>query len=228
MPLSALLAALVLSGAPDAGTSAPFSWDVPGQLALVRVGNKLDRDGLPMVIYAARSKWKLGDLLTHYAKRFEREGFYLPGRVRLPGFDSPRVVALDETKMISFLVYGAPMPDGTTSLILGAADLGHRKLAATSGLPVFPGARHVTTFNVEQATALSFTITASEAELIDFYRSVLPSGGWKERQPGVFIREGRAVKVLAKPSGQELSVMVIDSLDEDAPLSGIAGGSRSP
>lgn len=213
--MTPLVLALALSATPDAGAP-PFSWDVPGVLTLVPVGKRLDNNGLPIVVYAARSKWKLKDLLEHYARRFVSEGFYLPRRARMPGFDAPRVMALDATQMVSFLVYGWPEPDGTTTLMLGAADLGHRKPATKSGLPVFPAAQHVTTFNVEQGSALSFTAKATEAEIIDFYRSVLPSGGWREREPGVFVREGRAVKVLAKPQGAALSVVVLEGYDDAA------------
>lgn len=219
------MVALALCAAPDAG--AVFSWDVPGQLTLVRVGQRLERDGLPMVVYAARSKWTLSELLAHYARRFSDAGFYLPRGVQLPGLRGPRLVAFDDVKRVSFLVYGWPEADGTTTLMLGAADLGHRKPAAQGGLPVFPAAKHVTTFDAEQGTALSFTAKATEAEVIDFYRSVLPSGGWREREPGIFVREARAVKVLAKPRGDELSVVVLESFDDGA-ISGTEGGSGTP
>lgn len=226
MPVSPLLVAVLLSAAPDAGAAPPFSWDVPGQLTLVRAGKTLDSGGLPIVVFAARSKWKLRDLLTHYARRFADAGFYLPKAVRMPGFDAPRVVALDPMTMVSFLVYGWAEPDGTTTLMLGAADLGHRKPATQSGLPVFPAATHVTTFNVEQGTAVSFNAKGTEAEVLDFYRSVLPTGGWREREAGIFVRESRAVKVLTKSQGAELSVMVLESYDDGA--ANVLEGSAPP
>lgn len=218
MPVSGLLLALALAGAPDAGArDAPFSWDVPGLLTLVPVGTRLEHNGLPLAVYAARSKWKLNDLLEHYAKRFAASGFYLPSNVALRGLTRQRVVALDDVKMVSFLVYGWPERDGTTTLMLGAADLGHRKPVVGSALPAFPGAKHLANFNLEQGLALSFTAQATEAEVMDFYRSVLPSGGWREREPGVFVREARAVKVLAKKDREGLAVVVLESFDEGAP-----------
>ncbi len=216
----AVVAAALLSASPDAGTPAlaPFSWDVPGQVRLVPVGKQLEGGGLPMVVYLANSTWDLDRLLLHYAARFAEAGYFIPPRMgRIKGLKLPRVVALDDVRMVSFLVYGWPEADGTTTLVLGAADIKNRKPAAGGEVPVFPGARSPTRFNVELANALSFTASATQEEVIDFYRSVLPSGGWKEREPGVFVKEGRAVRVLAKKQGAEISVVVLEQTD-DAPM----------
>jgi len=209
-----VLAAALLAASPDAG-AAPFSWDVPGQLQLVPVGKKLEAGGLPMAVFLARSSWELDRLLLHYAGRFAEAGFFIPPKMgRIKGLKLPRVVALDDVRMVSFLVYGWPEADGTTTLVLGAADLQHRKQGAGGTLPVFPGAKSPTSFNLELATAVSFTVSATQGEVIDFYRSVLPSGGWKEREPGSFVKEGRVVRVLAKPQGGLLSVVVLEQADE--------------
>jgi len=225
--LSAGLLALALSASPDAGAP-PFSWDVPGVITLVPAGDHLSRNGLPLAVFAARSKWKLNELLAHYAKRFSQAGFYLPRGVALPGLRFSRVVALDDVHMISFLVYGWQEPDGTTTLMLGASNLGKRQPVAQNGLPVFPAATHLTSFNLEQAVALSFTVKATDAEVLDFYRSVLPSGGYVEREPGVFVRGERAVKVLVKKDGEALSVVVLEGADDGLAINGTEGGSRTP
>ena len=215
----AVVLAVSLSAAPDAGAP-PFSWDVPGQLQLVPAGKQFERDGLPMAVFLARSSWELDRLLLHYAARFAAAGFFIPPKLgRLPGLKLPRLVALDDSKMVSFLVYGWPEPDGTTTLVLGAADLAHRRTTPPGGLPVFPGATAVTNFNVELATAVSFTAKATEAEVLDYYRSVLPAGGWKEREPGTFVKGARAVRVLAKKQGSGLAVVVLDQAD-DGPVAG--------
>ena len=213
----AVLAAVLLTASPDAGAP-PFSWDVPGQLQLVPVGKKLEGGGLPMVVFLAKSSWELDRLLLHYAARFADAGYFIPPKMgRITDLKLPRVVALDDVKMVSFLVYGWPEADGTTTLVLGAADLAHRKQAGGGTLPVFPGASSPAHFNVELATAVSFTVKATQEEVIDFYRSVLPSGGWKEREPGAFVKERRVVRVLAKKQGASLSVVVLEQAD-DAPL----------
>jgi len=218
--VTALLLVLALASAPDAGAPRTFSWDVPEVVAVVPVGNGLEVGGLPLKIFAVRSRWGLDELIIHYAKRFADAGFYLPmGRMRpLPGLKLPRVVALDVESKVSYLVYGWPEADGTTTLILGAADLGARQAKAQGAFPVFPGATKVTTFRLEIAEATSFTAKATEAEVIDFYRSVLPPGGWKEREPGVFVRGGRVVRVLARPEKTGwLGVVVLEQADEPLP-----------
>lgn len=215
--MTALVLSLALAAAPDAGTPRAFAWNVPDVVAVVPVGKDLEFGGLPLKIYAVRSKWELDALIIHYAKRFTEAGFYLPmGNMRrLPGLELPRVVALDVEAKVSYLVYGWPEADGTTTLMLGAADLGARKSKADGKFPAFPGATQVTTFRLELAEATSFMAKASEAEVIDFYRSVLPPAGWKEREPGVFVQGGRAVRVLARREKSGLlGVVVLEQADE--------------
>jgi hypothetical protein len=60
---------------------------------------------------------------------------------------------------------------------------------------------------------LAFTTSATEAEVVDFYRQVLGSGGFTERDPGTFVKQGQMVRVMAKPAGKEISVVVIDQPD---------------
>lgn len=225
---AAVLVAALLAAAPDAGVT-PFSWDVPGQLDLVPVGRRLERDGLPLAISLARSSWDLDRLLLHYAGRFAAAGYFIPPRLgRITGLKLPRVVALDDVNLVSFLVYGWPEPDGTTTLVLGAADLGHRKRQGGGVLPVFPGATAVTHFNLEQVHAVSFSAKAAQAEVIDYYRAVLPSGGWVEREPGLFVKAGRQLTVLAKKQGPgSLGVVLLEQSDA-VPVSETAGGPGSP
>jgi hypothetical protein len=207
-----------LAVAPDAGVARPFEWNVPRLITLVPVGNRLEVNGLPMQIFAARSKESLDNLIIHYAQRFLDEGLYLPFTFigPRPGGRLPKVVAFDPERKLSYLVYGWPEGDGTTTLILGAADLGARSQRSTGSYPAFPGASAVTRFQLEYAEAVSFTAKATEAEVIDFYRSILSAGGWKEREPGVFVRGGRAVRVLARASKTKglLGVVVLEQADE--------------
>ena len=47
----------------------------------------------------------------------------------------------------------------------------------------------------------------------------LPSGGWKEREPGAFVKDSRVIRVLAKKQklSTELSVVVLEQSD-DGPM----------
>jgi hypothetical protein len=211
--MTSLVAALVLLAA-DGGV--PFEWDVPGVVRAVPVGATLERDGIPMRAFAVNSKWPIDQLLDHYRKRFGDAGFFLtPIDGRLSKLKLPKVAAYDERRQLSYLVYGWSEGDGTSTLIVGSADLAHRKPPPTggTGLPLFPGAKSALRFELEGAHALSFTAEAKSDEVIAYYRSVLPSGGWNEREPGSFVKDGRVVRVLARGKGSRLDVVVLDQPD---------------
>ncbi len=212
--MTALVLALALAA--DAGAAPAFEWDVPAMVALARVGDDgLELDGLPLRISIARSKWDGEQLLRHYTARFEAAGFFIPPKLEpMKGFKLPRITALDPERMISYIVWTWPEPDGTWSIVLGSADLaGRRPRAGAGGLPQFPAATSATSFNLEYAQGLTFRATATPDEVIGFYRATLPSGGWREREPGTFERRGRLVRVLAKPDGKALSVVVLEEPD---------------
>ena len=213
--MTALLALALLGAGPDGGATA-FRWAVPDTVAMTRVGSEgLELAGLPMEIYAVRTRLSGEDLLRYFTRRFEEEGFFIPPRnLEIRGLKLPRVTALDPEAMVSYLVYCWPEPDGTTSAIVGAANLKGRKPRAGNGtLPVFPGASAVTSFNMEYAQGLSYRATATTAEVIDFYRATLPSGGWKEREPGAFVKDSRVLRVLAKQDKDGLGIVVLDEPD---------------
>lgn len=212
--MTGLLLALALAA--DTGPSPVFEWDVPAAVAQARVGDDaLALDGLPLRVYLARSRWDGEQLLRHYTARFEAAGFFIPPKLQpMRGFKLPRVTALDPERMISYIVWTWPEPDGTWSLVLGSANLGARRpRAGAGGLPQFPGAAAATSFNLEFAQGLTFRARATQDEVIAFYRATLPSGGWREREPGSFEKGGRLVRVLAKPDGKELSVVVLNEPD---------------
>lgn len=200
-----------------AGPAFAFDWDVPEVVAWAEVGEKLQANGMPMKIFVARSKWKPAALLTHYQKRFSQAGFYLPWvPLKLEGLKLPRVTALDTLSLWSYLVYVFPEPDGTTTLVMGAADLKGRaaaKLSTGFPAPVFPGAKATFASNVEFARTLSFSTVAKEAEVIDFYRQTLPAGGWKERERGSFVRDGRLLRILGKEEGATMRVVLVEEAD---------------
>lgn len=214
--MTAVLALALLAAAPDAGVAAPLRWEVPGTVALTRVGGEgLELAGLPLEIYAVRTRLSGEELLRYFTRRFEDEGFFIPPRnLELRGLKLPRVTALDPQALVSYLVYCWPEPDGTTSAIVGAANLkGRRPRAGNGALPVFPGATAVTTFNMEYAQGLSYRAAATAAEVIDFYRATLPSAGWKEREPGAFAKDSRVLRVLAKEGQGGLAIVVLDEPD---------------
>jgi hypothetical protein len=178
----------------------------------------MQANGMPLKVYVARSAWKPVDLLEHYQARFARAGFYLPEKaLKLPGLELPRITALDPENLWSYLLYVWPESDGTTTLVMGAADLkGRKPRAAEPGnfpAPVFPGAKAIFSANVEFARTLSFTTGATEAELLDFYRQTLPAGGWQERERGAFVRAGRLLRAASKATARGLKVVLVEEAE---------------
>ena len=194
-----------------------FDWDVPEVVAWAEVGEKIQANGMPMKIFVARSKLKPRELLENYQKRFRTAGFYVPPvALKIAGLKLPRVTALDTISLWSYLVYVFPEPDGTTTLVMGAADLKGRQAGKISGgfpAPAFPGSTAPFASNVEFARTLSFSTTAKEEEVVDFYRQTLPSGGWKERERGSFVREGRLLRLLSKGEGKDVRIVLVEEAD---------------
>jgi hypothetical protein len=215
--------AQALAPHPDAGVPKgprvpPIDLSVPKVVSFAEVGNRLMVDGRPIKVWAVRSKLKLEDLLQSYLDRFEGKGYFLPRpkEIRIQGLDLPKIVAYDPIDKWSYIVWGWPEHDGTTTLIVGATDMTpvSAPVAAKLGeLPKFPAAKGPVVSNVESARMLAFTTNATELEILDFYRQVLPTGGFTERETGTFVKEGRMIRVMVKPKGAELSVVVIDQPD---------------
>lgn len=224
-----LTALLCVALAQDAGLKTQtFDWNVPQLVSFAQVGGaELRSQGLPLKMYLVRSKLKLDELGLHYMKRFLAAGFYVePRQKNLPGSSLPRLTALDTVSMWSYTIIFYPEPDGTTTMLLGGADLGHRQAPSAGDFPapLFPAAVKPATFLLEGARALTFTTTASAEEVISFYRQTLPAGGWLEKrdQPGTFVRSGRALKILAKGEIGKLGVVVLEDADRPDPLGGLA------
>lgn len=212
-------AAPVDGGASDAGVRLRlFEWEVPKLVAAAQVGQRLSVNGVPMVVTVARSSWAPSELLQHYAKRFETAGYFIAPR-RLEGFERPQLVALDVDARVSYVVWVWPERNRTTSLVLGTTDMLRRTRAREAppvnvGLPIFPGARGVTKFDLELARAVSFTVKATEAEVIDYYRTTLPAGGYVERRPGLFTKAQQQVRVLARMHEGTLGVVLLEEAEQ--------------
>jgi hypothetical protein len=208
------LTVLLLGLAADAGSAQPFDWDVPRLIANARIGSgRIDVSGLPLEMHVVRSQWKANDLAIHYARRFIDAGFFIPpGQRPLPGSTLRRLTALDPQSMWSYTIVFYAEDDGTTTMVLGAADLGHRRPVepARFPAPLFPGALRPSIFELEAAHALAFTTSGTEAEVISFYRQTLSAAGWREISLGTFAKNGRAMRVMAKPDGKQLGVVVLE------------------
>lgn len=189
-----------------------FDWDVPKLEAWAQVGDTMVVNGVPLKIYAARSRWKLQDLLQLYVRRFEDQRFFIDRKARLPGLELPHVVALDTETRWSYLVYGFPERDGSTTLILGAADNAHRlpRTAGPTPWPMFPGGKLLFVSDLEAGRLMHFRVAATADEVRDFYGQVLAQGGWKRQDDGTFTSGERSLTVRTAPSPKGLQVTLLE------------------
>lgn len=220
------LALLALAAAPDGGAAPPFAWNVPQVDRVVEVGDRLEAKGLPLKVYLAHTKLSEKEAFRHYFERFVKEGFFVDRAQKpLPGLSLLRLTAFDEVRLWSYTIIFYPEADGSTTLTLGAADLSVRRgkprsgVGAAPGLPVLPGATAVMSTSVELGSSLSFETKDSPDEVLAFYQATLPTLGWKEREKGTFAKAGKRVRVLTRPFGERLQVVVLE--DADVELTGL-------
>jgi hypothetical protein len=192
-----LLAAL--GAAPDAGSEAHrFVWEVPQMLESVPVSGAVKALGVPMKLHAVKSKLRADALFLHFRREFEAANFYIPpreGQFQVPG--SRQLTGLDIRSHVSYTVIFQPNPDGTTTVILGEADLERRDPPADASLPVFPQASHVLQTSGEGSLMVMYEAQARPEELSSFYRETLSRAGYREHD-GAFVRSGEQIRVLAQ------------------------------
>ncbi len=208
----ALLLHLLVHQVADAGPSlrpGALPFKLPAVEAAVDIGKTTHVNGFPLRLGAYRTALSTDEVMLHFTKAFAAAGFFFPPRTRIPGLTLPHVSALDPTRRVSYLVYGWPEPNHQSTFIIGAASFQRVAPPAPENLSlVAPKAFQVTQFDFESTHAVCFRTALSQAELMQHYRSILPKAGWKESTPGVFQRQGRQLRILAKDEGNERSVVV--------------------
>lgn len=218
--------ALALAGLlwADGAEASDFEWDVPGVLASSEVGNGgAEAFGIPLRMWAVRSSWKLEPLFREYERRFAKAGFWVePNQKPLPGLSLTRLTALDTDSLWAYTIIFYTERDGTTTVLLGGADLKHRRPPPSEGIaPVFPGATQVVHSSVEAARAVSFLVSASRREVTGFYQEVLTGSGYRQKDETTYVRGDVQLKlVIGTNESTPLAVVVIAQQaphDEPAP-----------
>lgn len=170
----------------------PFHWDVPGVVDWVESVGPQVSQGVPMELQMVRSTVPAELLVQHFVDDFEEAGFYIPGdKYQGSPLAEPMLTALDPRKMVSYTVIFQPNPDHTTTLYLGKADLSRYNPGAVNQLewaPMMPGATHLMRTDLEVAQTATYSVNASEAEVLAFYRETLGKHGFQETEPGMFRR----------------------------------------
>jgi hypothetical protein len=205
-------AAPIVAAAPDAGTPrAPFRWDVPGLVDQVDSPGIQVSDGVPMHLQLARSRWQLDALIQAMADRFRAAGLFIstsPEALSSPTRE-PILTALDTEKRVAYTVIFQQGADGLVTLILGTSDLSSYKPASPLGwAPVMAGAEQVTRTEMEAGQMAMFSVNASPAQVLEFYRTELGAAGFREdpAQPGLFQRGTEVLRVVTRQDGDSVVV----------------------
>jgi len=196
----------VLSAALCVTLAAGFHWPELEAVGVVDVPPVVSQ-GVPTYLRAVKVKQKLPELAALFYESFVKAGLWVPKPPRLTR--EPLLTALDPVKRRSYTVVFQPNPDGTTTLVLGEADLAAK--AAEPGVlaPLFPGAEKVFRSLQELARVEAYEAAASLSEVRSFYDETLPKGGWLKQEEGVFRRGGEELSVSVRPDGVRARVVLV-------------------
>ncbi|MCY1073395.1 hypothetical protein [Archangium lansingense] len=195
-----LLAVLWSAGIASAGQPTAFTWDVPRVLESVEVPGVMRADGIPVKLRSVKSAEKPQVILQHLVNRFEAAGFYIPpDKHRTQWFAEPQLTALDTDRLISYTFVLQPNPDGTTTVILGEANLGMARREQAAFAPVFPGGTDLMQSEMEGARTMTYLASAEPQKVRDFYLAELRGAGYAELDAGTWRRGGEELRVSVRP-----------------------------
>jgi len=201
---------LALGAGEAAAQRLPFTWDVPKVVEELEVPGVMRADGIPVKLRSVRSKERPEVILQHMVDRFQAWGFYIPPK-RTQWLREPQLTALDTDRLISYTFVIQPNPDGTTTVVLGEANLREKKPKMSPIAPVFPGAKEVMTTDLEVARSLTYVLPGkSSPDVEGFYRKELAQLGYTQVEPGLYRRGTEELQVVVRPAkGDQTSVVVL-------------------
>lgn len=225
MQLSFRQAVLVLALVWGAGSASAqgrptFTWDVPRVLEAVDVPGVMRADGIPVKLRSVLSAEKPEVILQHLVDRFEDAGFYLPpDEHRTQWLAEPQLTALDTERLISYTFVLQPNPDGTTTVVLGEANLAQARREQSAFAPVYPGGTDVMQSDMEGARTMTYLVSAGPEKVRDFYLKELEAAGFTEASTGEWLRGGEEVRVAVRPvKAGRVSVIVMRRTAGEAAL----------
>lgn len=184
--LALLAAALVTLGAAPRTVSppAPFAWPTPDLLEDAEVEGPMSAEGVPIRLRAVKLKHSIDELAPLYFDAYRKAGFYIPPREhQLDLFRDPALTALDPRHLVSYTAIFQRNADGTTTVILGEANLALSHPAQVPpGFPVYAGAEHLSSIHLESAELISYSARAEPKAVRQFYAGALARLGFAPGQ----------------------------------------------
>lgn len=202
---------VVLSAGEAAAQKLPFSWDVPKVIETVEVPGIMRADGIPVKLRSVKSAERPEVILQHLVDRFELAGFFIPNK-RSQWLKEPQLTALDTERLISYTFIIQPNPDGSTTVVLGEANLGLAERQVETIAPVHPDAEDVMNTDVEVARTLAYRVPASKStpDITGFYRKQLLPLGYTETEPNTYRKGSEELLVtVSPPKGGFMAVTVV-------------------
>lgn len=212
--MRALMLFTSLVATSTAVAAAPFAWDIPGAVSEVQVPARTSVSGVDVRMKAVASSWKPEALVRHVLQSFRRAGLYIPPPARQRRASSEvTLTALDVKRLVSYTLVLQPNADGTTTCILGEADL--KKTAPPkdeSAPPMFPGAEEPISARTEGARTVTYSAKARAEEVLAFYREALRKAGYQEEKEAEFVRGDERLQLLTrKLGGERVAVTLIQN-----------------
>ena len=218
--MARVLALVLLCGAGVALAQRPtFTWDVPRVLETVDVPGVMKANGIPVKLRSVRSAERPEVILQQLVDRFEAAGFYIPpDSHRTQWVAEPQLTALDTDRLISYTFVLQPNADGTTTVLLGEANLGLARKEQGTFAPVFPGGTDLLRSEMEGARTLSYSVAAEPEKVGAFYLASLREAGFTEEADGLWRRGREELRVGVRPGpGGRVAVLLVQrTTAEDA------------
>jgi hypothetical protein len=201
---------LALGAGEAAAQRLPFTWDVPKVVEEIEVPGIMRADGIPVKLRSVKSTERPEVILQHMVDRFQAWGFYIP-RKRTQWLREPQLTALDTDRLISYTFIIQTNPDGTTTVVLGEANLREKTAKMSPIAPVYPGAKEVVTSDLEVARSVTYLLSGQASPDVEgFYRRELTQLGYTQLEPGIYRKGTEELMVTVRPAkGNQLSVVVL-------------------
>lgn len=201
---------LVLCAGEASAQRLPFTWDVPKVVEEIEVPGLMRAGGVPVKLRSVKSTERPEVILQHLVDRFQAWGFYIPPK-RSQWLKEPQLTALDTDRLISYTFVIQTNPDGTTTVLLGEANLRDRTKKMEPFAPVFPGAEDVMTSDLEVARSVTYLLSVKASPDVDgFYKKELGERGYTQVEPGLYRKDNEELQVSVRPAkGEQLSVVVV-------------------
>lgn len=199
-----------------ASEPASFAWPTPDIIEEAPVSGPMTAEGIPVRLRAVKLKHTLDELAPLYFDAYRKAGFYVPpGNRQFDMFRDPALTAFDPRHFISYTALFQKNPDGTTTVILGEANLGlARRTDVPPGFPMPSLAGKVSRFEMEGVEVLSYDVPLQAPEVETFYRTALGKLGFAPAEQDaagpshVFRKGGTEVELNTTKSERGSSVVV--------------------